>query len=75
MIISTVSPEVIEKQKKLFCDWFTVSYMVCIHFDGDKIVTPPVGARSQGLSVSLCANVAWAAWQEALINFNQPIQG
>lgn len=63
--MTTITPDVIEKQKKLFCDWFANQYMVSIHFDGDKIVTPPVGGRSQGKSVSLCANVAWAAWQES----------
>ena len=57
--------KVFEQQKKEFCDWFVLTYFANIHFDGDKIVVPTFGGRSQGKSVSLCANVAWAAWQKA----------
>ena len=69
---ASASPEVIEKQKKLFCEWFKQKHLVDLFFDErGELCIPPRSGRS----VPLVAGVAWAAWQEALINFNQPTQG
>ena len=55
-------PEVVEQWRAEFSEWFAETYLCTIQFDGKGWIAPPLGGRSQGKSVALTANVAWAAW-------------
>lgn len=54
-----------EQWKADFSKWFAEKYLYTVNFDGKGWIAPPLGGRSQGKSVALTANVAWAAWVES----------